>query len=68
MHFIHRMYMPQKQNSKLKKNQSQRAFEITVVYEWVQNELIYANPQTSLENRPNLMKMYDNFFVCLNGI
>ena len=37
------------------------------VYEWVQNRLIYANLQSSLENKPNLMMTYDDFYVCLNG-
>ena len=33
-----------------------------------ENELIYANPQSSLENKPNSAMRYDNFFVCLNEV
>ena len=35
--------------------------------EWVHNKLIYANPQSSVENKPNLMMTYDDFYVSERG-
>ena len=32
----------------------------------MKNELIYANPQSSLEDKSNFMMTYDDFFVRLN--
>ena len=71
MHAIHHVEtLEEEQEIKLNKseltNWSQHMFEIIVVYEWVQNKLIYANLQSSSENKPNLMMTYDNFFVCVS--
>ena len=49
-------------------SQSPHEFEISVAYEQVRNKFIYSDKWSSLENKPNSMTTYDNFFLCLNGV
>ena len=58
VHFIHRVYMARKQNSKLKRVDKLKSLWVQnrcCVFEWVKNKMIYANPQSPLENKSNFM-------------
>ena len=57
LHFIHRIYYAPEAEQKIKASWQieVNASSKSLLYKWVQNKLIYANPQSSLENKPNLM-------------